>query len=194
MITPQEALERLLVGNRRYAAIQQVYPRQSMYHRQMLLEGQSPIAAILSCSDSRVPAELVFDQGLGDLFIVRTAGHAIDELVIASLEYAVFALHVPLIVVMGHTFCGAINAVLKNDALPGSLPHLMQQLQPALETIDRHAENVVEQAVQANSRYTIDRLLQGSPILRDTYEQGQLNIVAAYYDLNSGRVEILDRS
>lgn len=98
----EQALKRLLIGNRRYSALRQVHPRQTGTHRQTLVEGQHPFAAILSCSDSRVPSELFFDQGLGDLFIVRTAGHTVNELVRASLEYAVFALHVPLLLVLGH--------------------------------------------------------------------------------------------
>ncbi len=192
MMTPQDAWERLLVGNRRYAAVQQIYPRQTMYHRQMLLDGQTPIAAILSCSDSRVPAELIFDQGLGDLFIVRTAGHAVDELVLASLEYAVFALRVPLIVIMGHAYCGALTAVVKGDALPGHLPHLAQHLEPALASVDRQAHDAVDQAIHANSCFTMRQLCEKSQILRDAHDKGDLALVAAYYDLNTGHVEILE--
>jgi carbonic anhydrase len=189
---PEEALERLLVGNRRYAAMQQIYPRQTMYQRQLLVEGQNPIAAILSCSDSRVPAELIFDQGLGDLFIVRTAGHAVNDVVLASLEYAVHVLHVPLIVVMGHAFCGAVTAVVQGVEMPGFIPQLGRHLAGALQGIDRSAENAIEQATFANSRFTTAYLVEQSGVLREAVEGGALKLVTAYYDLNSGQVKLID--
>lgn len=187
-----DALERLLVGNRRYAAMRQVHPRQTTLQRQILIEGQHPFAAVLSCSDSRVPSELVFDQGLGDLFIVRTAGHAVNELVLASLEYAVFALNVPLILVMGHGQCGAVTAVMNAQALPGHLPHLADHLRPALETIGTGGHESLEQAIRANSRYTAANMGARSPVLAEALSRDRIRIVAAYYDLGTGRVELLD--
>ena len=126
-----EALKRLLAGNSRYAAMRQQYPNQSTTHREQLVESQNPFAAILSCSDSRVPSELIFDQGLGDLFIVRTAGHVVNDLVIASIEYAVFALRVPLVMVVGHRNCGAVTSVVQGQALPGHMAQLAETLWPA---------------------------------------------------------------
>mgnify|MGYP000844817263 CR=1 FL=1 len=186
-----QALERLLIGNRRYIAMRQLHPRQTVMHRQTLVEGQHPFAAILSCSDSRVPSELVFDQGLGDLFIVRTAGHAINELVLASLEYAVFALHVPLIMVLGHGQCGAVTAVMQATELPGHLPHLADSLRPAFDMVDPSAADAVDQAVRASSRFTAKYLETGSAVLQEAVQKGEMKIIPAYYDMSTGSVEIL---
>lgn len=189
-----EALERLLIGNRRYAAMRQMYPRQTTYHRQTLIDGQHPFAAILSCSDSRVPSELIFDQGLGDLFIVRTAGHAVNDLVIASLEYAVYALKVPLIIVMGHAQCGAVTSVMRAEAdhLPGHLPHLAALLRPAMSAVDPASEDAIDQAIQANSRTTVGYLASSSLILNAALQTDSLRIAAAHYDLATGRVDLLN--
>jgi carbonic anhydrase len=191
-MTSAQALERLLVGNRRYTAMRQLHPRQTDVHRQTLVEGQHPFAAILSCSDSRVPAELIFDQGLGDLFIVRTAGHTMDELVLASLEYAVFSLQVPLLLVLGHTRCGAVMSAMQPQTLPGHLPHLMSRLRPALDTIDLTAEDALHQAIHANSRYTAQVIANHSQVLSEAVAAGRVEIVPAYYDLSTGRVDLLD--
>lgn len=191
MIRHDEALERLLIGNRRYAAMRQVHPRQTMVHRQTLVEGQHPFAAILSCSDSRVPSELIFDQGLGDLFIVRTAGHAVSALVLASLEYAVFALQVPLVMVVGHAQCGAVTSVMEAHDLPGHLPQLADSLRPALATVDTSEADVIEQAIRANSRFTADYLTKHSAVLAEAVAAEKARIVPAYYALETGLVETL---
>lgn len=188
----EQALERLLVGNRRYSAMRQVHPRQTSTHRQTLVEGQHPFAAVLSCSDSRVPSELIFDQGLGDLFIVRTAGHTLNPLVLASLEYAVFALQVPLLLVLGHAQCGAIMSVMQAKTLPGHLPELVATLRPALNSIDFAAEDALQKAIRANSKYTAAYIASHSEILQDALAAGRVKIVPAYYDLATGRVDLLD--
>lgn len=190
-MTPDEALERLLIGNRRYAAMNQIHPRQTRDRRELLVDGQAPFAAVLSCSDSRVPSELIFDQGLGDLFIVRTAGHAVGEQGLASLEYAVHALHVPLIMVVGHANCGAVTAVMQALELPGFLPSLAEYLRPAIEGVDAQADDALRQAIHANSRLTAQTIRQRSHILREATEKGDLRISAAYYDLHTGVVTLL---
>lgn len=189
---PDEALERLLEGNRRYAAAQQIRPNQTTFHREALVVGQEPFAAILSCSDSRVPSELIFDQGLGDLFIVRTAGHTVNGMVLASLEYAVYALNVPLIVVVGHQHCGAVSAVMQGLALPGHMAQLAETLWPALRRIDRAADDGVEQAICANARYTADGLGTGSSVLCEALENRQVRIIPAYYNLETALVSLLE--
>lgn len=188
----EEALQRLLVGNRRYAATRQLHPRQTVTHRQTLMESQNPFAAILSCSDSRAPSEMIFDQGLGDLFIIRTAGHTVNELVLASLEYAVFALQVPLLLVMGHSGCGAVASVMKGLPLPGHLPQLMTILRPAIDSIDAGADDAITQATYANSKYTAASIARNSDIFAESLRLGKVKIVPAYYDLSSGRVNLLD--
>lgn len=187
-----EALNRLLAGNSRYAEMGQLYPHQSPTRRIRLIEGQDPFAAILSCSDSRVPSELIFDQGLGDLFIVRTAGHTVSDLVLASLEYAVFALHVPLIMVVGHRDCGAVTSVVKGHVLPGHMAQLAENLWPALRQVDRQADDAPNQAIWANARYTAASLGASSSVLSEALSRDQIRIVAAYYDLETGLVSLLD--
>lgn len=187
-----EALDRLLEGNKRYAAMQPTYPRQSTVHREQLVEVQYPFAAILSCSDSRVPSELIFDQGLGDLFIVRTAGHTINDMVLASLEYAVFVLHVPLIMVVGHRNCGAVTAVVEGKALPGHMAQLAESLWPALRQVDRKAENAVEQAIHANARHIAASLGPNSSVLSEALDHDEIRIVASVYDLKTGIVSRLE--
>lgn len=189
---PDEALERLLEGNRRYVAMHQLRPRQSTTDRQQLVDGQNPFAAILSCSDSRVPSELIFDQGLGDLFIVRTAGHTVNGLVLASLEYAVYALRVPLIMVVGHQHCGAVSAVMQGQALPGHMAQLAENLWPALRRIDRSADDGVEQATCANARHTAASLGASSSVLCEALDNNQVRIIPAYYSLETGSVDLLD--
>lgn len=188
----QKALDQLVQGNRRFAAMKQTHPHQTSAHRRELVEGQHPFAAILSCSDSRVPSELVFDQGLGDLFIVRTAGHTINELVIASLEYAVFVLEVSLIMVVGHEQCGAVTAVMTHKVLPGHLPQLADNLRPALESVDPEEDHAIEHAIKVNSQYTVQALLENSEVLTQAVKADRLRIVPAYYDLKTCCVEILD--
>ena len=191
-LSHQQALERLLVGNRRYAAMRQVHPRQTTIHRESLVEGQHPFAAILSCSDSRVPSELIFDQGLGDLFIVRTAGHAVNALVLASLEFAVFALHVPLVMVVGHGQCGAVAAVMKGQTLPGHLPQLVAELRPGIEAVEPGSDDALDRAIKANSRYIAREMVTISPVLNEAVRDGHIRIVPAFYDLVSGRVDVLE--
>jgi carbonic anhydrase len=191
MNAADQALERLLIGNRRYIAMRQVHPRQTELHRQTLVEGQHPFAAILSCSDSRVPSEIIFDQGLGDLFIVRTAGHAADALVLASLEYAVLALAVPLIMVLGHAHCGAVKAVMNDQAQAGHLPHLAARLRPALADLPSEANDALDNAVRQNARFTAAALAAESAILGDAQAAARLKIVPAHYDLATGAVALL---
>ncbi|MCU0514119.1 MAG: carbonic anhydrase [Anaerolineae bacterium] len=187
----QEALERLMAGNRRYAAMRQLHPHQTNFHRQTLVDGQHPFAAILSCSDSRVPAEIIFDQGLGDLFIVRTAGHAIDTLAMASLEYAVLALEVTLLMVVGHSACGAVTAVVKDQPLPGHLPALAEHIRPALTGLDRTAGDVLKQAIRANTRFAAAYLARHSTIIGEAVGADRLQIATGYYDLTTGQVDLL---
>ncbi len=187
-----EALERLLAGNRRYAAMRQLHPHQTRFHREALVDEQHPFAAILSCSDSRAPAEIIFDQGLGDLFIVRTAGHAVDALALASLEYAVLVLKVSLLVVLGHSGCGSVPALVKEHPLPGHVPALTARMQPAIAPIDTAASDAIDQAIRANTRFTADYLARQSTIISAAIQASQLKTVTGYYHLATGRVELLD--
>jgi carbonic anhydrase len=191
VITPTQALEKLMLGNRRYAAMRQIHPRQTSDHRNTLLEGQHPFAAILSCSDSRVPSELIFDQGLGDLFIVRTAGHAVNDLVLASIEFAVHALQVPLVMVLGHSQCGAVSSAIKGGAMPGNIARLVESFQPAVAAVQGHEGDMLENAIRANARLFAARIQATSTIIGEAVAQDRARVVPAFYDLSTGHVEVL---
>jgi len=200
MIPAAEALKRLQAGNTRFVADR---PRTSAItnqtRREELVTGQSPFAVILGCSDSRVPAEVVFDQGLGDLFVVRVAGNITAPSQVESVEFAAGQLGVRLVVVLGHSHCGAIQATLQAMTRPASdcspSPRsIVDRIRPALEPIlaaDREldADALVEQAVRANIRAGVARLRDDSDTLRNLIAEDGLQIVGAEYALESGEVE-----
>ncbi|MEN8131839.1 MAG: carbonic anhydrase [Pseudomonadota bacterium] len=184
------ALEKLLAGNRRYRDTNQTYPHQTVASRQALRERQEPFAVILNCADSRVPPELIFDQGLGDLFVIRIAGHVIDDRVLASVEFAVTVLGVPLVMVLGHSQCGAVEAAIRGGELPGSLPKLSTAIQPAVAAAKALPGDLADNVVRANASMTAQRLTR-SPLLEQSVTDEQVKIVAARYDLGTGAVELL---
>jgi carbonic anhydrase len=189
--TSEQALTRLMNGNQRFVTGNLTHPNQSPDQRSVLVESQNPFAAILSCADSRVPSNIIFDQGLGDLFVVRVAGNIVDNTVLGSLEFAVIKLQVPLIMVLGHANCGAVQATLKGDKLPGHLPNIARAIQPAVESISNQPGDPLENAIRANAKMVADQLCNSKPILFSQVASGQVEIVPAYYDLASGKVEIL---
>jgi len=194
MTTAAEALQRLIDGNQRFlaGAPSGVLPEEA--RREALKDGQAPFAVILGCADSRVSPELVFDQGLGELFVVRTAGHVATSVELGSIEYAVEHLGARLIVVLGHSSCGAVQATLgamddpETDATP-NISQLIEHIRPGLETLESAAgaERLTE-AVSANVRATVQRLSAGSDVLR---EREDLVIMGAVYSLETGAVELL---
>ena len=193
--TANATWSRMLQGNRRFAEGKPDHPWQDKETRQTLLDGQNPDAAVLACSDSRVPPEIIFDEGLGDLFTVRTAGQLIDSAVIASLEYAVKKLHVSLICVLGHEHCGAIEAATQE------LDDLMRTI-TSEAIILRQAGMSVWQAREAELKehediervhvaHTIETLVEQSPVIQQALADDKLMIVGARYQLDSGKVEVL---
>jgi carbonic anhydrase len=189
--TPDEALTRLVEGNKRYVAGKPTRPTQSAKRRGALTGGQAPFATILGCADSRVPPELVFDQGLGDLFVVRVAGNVADPTGIGSLEYSVAVLGAPLLVVLGHSRCGAVDATLKGDPVPGQIDSIVKLIQPAAEKVKGQPGDALANATRVNVTLTVDRLKTTAPILADAVEKKKIRIVGALYDLASGSVELL---
>ena len=189
--TGDEALVKLLEGNARYVEQAKLNPNQSDERRDSLIGGQSPYAIILGCSDSRVPPEIIFDQGLGDLFVIRVAGNVIDDIVLASIEYAAEHLHSPLLMVLGHTNCGAVAAALQDDELDGHLPSIAQAIEEAVERAQDAEGDTLDLAIRAHARITAEHLEESEPILKGLTERGLLKVVAAYYDLDTGFVEIL---
>lgn len=203
MIPAQEALERLREGNKRYASDQGGSSLLSgQARRQELLEGQEPFAIILGCSDSRVPSEIVFDQFLGDLFVIRVAGNFAAPSQIASAEFAASVFGTRLILALGHSNCGAVVATLQEMKKPladraTNLDSIVNSILPAVEPfVDRSdgevSPELVDQAVRANIRASATRLRMGSAILKDLIENDGLIVVGAEYDLQSGLVDFFD--
>ncbi|MFF0268090.1 carbonic anhydrase [Kribbella sp. NPDC004536] len=186
-----QALARLLAGNKRFVAAQEQYLDEGVARRLAVSQGQRPFATVLGCIDSRVPIELVFDQGLGDLVVVRTAGGALDRSVIGSLEFGIAELHTPLLLVLGHQRCGALDATIKAvdtpTTHPGSLGYLIDTLTPAVRQAppgDR-----LTNAVHTNITHILDQLRR-SPVIRPLEQSGKLTLTGAYYELDTGKVSI----
>ncbi len=190
-VKQQQIMDQLMAGNRRFAGQQAEHPRQSIAQRRHLLPAQFPIAAVLSCADSRVPPEIIFDQGLGDLFVVRVAGNILNDHVIASLEFATVQVKAPLIIVMGHSLCGAVQASLSGDVLPGHLPHIAAELEPSISAARAHADDIYIYAIQHNVQRVAAGLPRRSPLIAQVIDSGQCAVLPAYYDMTSGVVELL---
>ena len=195
--TASESLLALKEGNRRFAEGQVLHAHQAADWRTHLTGEQHPFATILCCSDSRVPPELVFDQGFGDLFVIRVAGNIIDADVIGSIGYAVLHLKTPLVVVMGHEGCGAVTAALQmldgQSREPKYISGLLKHIVPGLTLLDQSlcGENRVNAAVEANVRHSVT-LLQQIPEARDALEQQIVHLESAIYELTTGRVRFLE--
>jgi len=194
-LTPQQALEQLKAGNSRFSAGQMEYPRLGRPRREEVTrEGQHPIATVVSCSDSRVPVEHIFDQGIGDLFIIRVAGNVCANDETGSVEYGVLHAGTPLCVILGHTHCGAVTAVASGAEAGGCIPKLVEPIKRPVEKAKAELpgaglDTVVAQAVRHNVTQAIDDLLTGSPDLRSAVESGDLLVKGAVYDIQSGVVE-----
>ncbi len=191
MPTSDQALAMLMEGNKRFVNTQATHPHQDPDYRIGLGKGQAPFAAILACADSRVPPEVLFDEGLGDLFVVRVAGNIINDQLLGSLEYAAAHLNTPLIMVMGHTSCGAIGAVASGAELEGHIASLAPAIQPAVDKVKDMEGNLTDNAAKEVARMTADQLRTSMPILADLVKDGKVKVVAAFYDLESGVVELL---
>ena len=186
--TPASALAELKAGNERFASHHVTHPHQTAARRTELTGGQQPHAIILACADSRVAPEIVFDKGLGDLFTVRVAGNIAGDPEIASIEYAVEHLHVPLIVVMGHQSCGAVGAAIEGGEAPGHLPGLLAQIKPSVEKARGMQGELSDNAVRVNVETVVSELTASHPILAEHIAEGKLKIVGGVYSLKTGRV------
>jgi carbonic anhydrase len=194
VLSPDASLERLLKGNSRY--VEGVSLRHDFKHeREALVGGQNPFAAILSCADSRIAPEYAFDSGRGDLFVCRVAGNFATEEVIASLEYAVAVLGVPLILVLGHESCGAVDAAIKSlkddKPLPGHMPTLVSGLAGAVKAVSQQGGDTLLKATRQNVIDNVGKLGAAAPILSAAVEQRKLRVVGGVYGLKDGRVEML---
>src|SRR5256885_2380553 len=183
-LSPDGALEELLAGNRRFAANDLTSCEQDLNTlKEHNVEKQEPFAAVLSCADSRVPVELVFDQSIGHIFVARVAGNFAAPDITASLEYGVAVLKVRALLVLGHSNCGAVKAAMKGDAAPGTISSLFPPLRPAVE----QAGGNLDKAIAANARLQTQLLRTSSTIIRDAVKSGTLRIAAGVYDLANGK-------
>lgn len=188
-VSPERAFKMLMDGNKRFVTESQLHANQSA-ERRMGLVTQEPFAVIIACSDSRVAPEIIFDQGIGDLFLVRVAGNVVGPLEQESVDYGVHHLHSPLILVMGHENCGAINAVLKGQA--EDIPAIATLIKPAIERAKQDPGDKLVNAIKINIRLVADNLRQ-NPTYANLIKKNKLAIKEGYYNFQTGSVEILDR-
>jgi carbonic anhydrase len=169
----------------------QTHPDQAPERRLALTAGQHPFAVILGCADSRVPPEVIFDQGLGDLFVIRVAGNVLDDMILGSMEYAGLHLNTPLIMVLGHSHCGAVEATVQGGQPEGHISSLTSVIQPAVDLAKEQPGNLLDNAVKANAKMVAEELKTAGVHFTELVNEGRLIIVPAYYDLETGIVEIL---
>jgi carbonic anhydrase len=193
-VTPDQALARLMEGNERYVS-GQTSPRNFAADRAALALTQRPFAVILGCADSRVAPELAFDQSRGQLFVLRVAGNTLNTDMLASTEYALAVLGAPLIMVLGHSACGAVDAAIKvvedNEQLPGHLPELVDPIKPAVEAVRGRAGDLLTNAIRENVRLTAAQITAAGPIVAPMVAEGKVKVVGAVFDLATGRVRLV---
>jgi carbonic anhydrase len=192
-VAPAEAISKLKEGNGRYAGGNLQHPGQTTERRAELAKSQHPFATIVGCADSRVPPEIVFDQGLGDLFVVRVAGNVIDDHGLGSIEYAVDHLGVRLIVVLGHQSCGAVQAAKETIAAKGKAPAHIQSLVTAIRpAVEATVHDDLEATVKANVKDVVRALRSSMPVLKPKVDSGDVRVIGAFYNLDTGGVTFLD--
>lgn len=195
--SPDSALNILLKGNLRFVKGQVIHPHQSAKYRvNTSKEGQKPIAAVLGCSDSRVPPEIIFDEGIGDIFAVRIAGNIACKEIVGSIEYAVEHLGVRLILVLGHTKCGAVTAVVDNEKGTGNLKAITDEINKAVDKTrtahkDLAGKDLILESIKANVHQSIGKITSSSSLLRRHLQAGDIKVVGALYDIETGSVAIL---
>ena len=185
--TPDSVLAELKTGNAHHARHQYQHPHETVARQRELITGQHPHAELLSCADSRVPPEIIFDQGLGDLFVVRVAGNVATDTEIGSLEYGAEHLHIPLLVVLGHESCGAVTAALEGKA-DGHIAALVNLIKPAVDKSRGTPGDLVANAVRTNVQMVVQQLRTSTPILSELVAQGKLKVVGGVYSLETGEV------
>lgn len=193
---PEQALKTLIDGNQRFVSGHSIAPDRTAERLAEVAKGQSPFAVILGCADSRVPPEIVFDQGLGSLFVIRIAGNFLADEVIGSIEYAVAHFATPLIMVLGHQRCGAVQATVEalqtGAESPGQIASIIEAIVPSVLRVEGQPGDIVENAVRANIGLAAARLRAAPPIITGALAAAALKVVGAYYHLDTGAVELLD--
>ena len=188
---PDKAMAILLEGNARFVVHKETHPDASLERRHELVKGQHPYAIIVGCADSRVPPELLFDSGLGDLFVIRDAGNVVDSVILGTIEYAVEHLGVKLVVVLGHELCGAVTAAV-NHTKAAHLSSVLKAIQPAVVASRGQPGDAVHNCVLANARHVANKIRHSKPILSKANDHGDIKVIAAVYDIETGKVSLLD--
>ena len=190
-LSPAAAQTRLVEGNKRFVDEATTHPDQTAARRREVAQGQHPFAIVLTCADSRVSPEILFDQGIGDLFVIRNAGNLSDDHVLGSIEYAVEHLHATMIVVLGHTKCGAVAAAVAGGEAPGHIKSIVEDLADAVSMAKKKPGDPADNAVRINAKLTAAAISQAAPILSEAVKSGHVKVVAARYDIATGAVEFL---
>lgn len=186
-----DSLQKLIEGNKRYIESKVICHEDWTAKRAALAEGQNPFAVVVTCSDSRVPPEIIFDQSLGDLFVVRLAGNVVDDLAIGSIVYAVEALKANLIIVLGHEKCGAVDAAIKGLKFKNQIDDVIREIRPAVRETRKERSDVLEKTIKANVRNVEEKIKTSKPTLSKSFQEGKVKVIGGYYELESGKVEIL---
>ncbi len=186
-LTPDGAFNELLQGNKRFASQKTKAANRGVFRLREVAQGQQPFAAILGCADSRVPAEIIFDQGLGDLFVVRVAGNVATPEEIGSLEFGTLVLGAKVLMVLGHERCGAVKAAIDDKPVPGKIGAILDQIKPAVITTSKNSPDRLKEATIANIKMQI-ATLKSSPVIADLINAKKLKIVGGFYDLDTGLI------
>lgn len=188
-ITPQQALDKLMTGNKRFVDSKKTNPNQNTVRLKEVAQGQNPFAAVLSCADSRVPVEILFDQGFGDVFVVRNAGNVGTPEEIGSLEFGTLVLGAKVLMVIGHESCGAVKATMEQAQVPGSIGSILDQIKPAIPNYigQQKDKEMVKKAIEANVKFQVEKL-KSSPVISQLITENKLKIVGAYYELATGKI------
>ena len=193
-VLPEQALQKLIDGNKRFVEGKSIKPNQDYNRIKEVAGAQHPFATIVGCSDSRVPNEIIFDQGVGDLFIVRTAGQVSTYASWGSIEFAEEVLGTKLIVVLGHTQCGAVNAAVTLPEVPGHIVTLINAIKPAVARARMLPhDNLLEASIKENVLMQVEQLKNLEPVLAKRVREGSIKIVGAIYHLNTGKVEFISQ-
>jgi carbonic anhydrase len=188
-MTPDQAFNQLMAGNKRFIESKRKNPNQNTVRLKEVAQGQNPFAAVLSCADSRVPVEIIFDQGFGDVFVVRNAGNVGTPEEIGSLEFGTLVLGAKVLMVIGHEACGAVKATMEQAQVPGSIGSILDQIKPAIPNYigQQKDSKMVKMAVEANVKFQVEKL-KSSPVMSQLITENKLKIVGSYYELATGKI------
>ncbi len=191
LITAKESLKKLLEGNKRFAGGNAIQPNQTSKRRTSLQETQNPFAVIMTCADSRVSPEIIFDQGLGDLFVTRVAGNVASDFALGTIEYAAIQLNVPLVLVVGHSACAAVQGAMNISGISGQFISVAKAIKPAIDRLDIHLRNDLETVIKENAKMVAEQISSSGPLIADLVSSGKLTVLSAFYNFSTGLVEVI---